>query len=114
MTLTRYEQETITSYVEGEQETTFRHNEDEKQADVCTTSPVMMRHMDKLCERYPDTYHCYRRDQYGASYKCPKDRVRVIPPVSEKRKEAGRRAGLKYGFKHGVDTAPDKCEAQGG
>jgi hypothetical protein len=81
MNLTKYERETIISY-----------NEDTDKADVYTCSKSVMRKLDKLCEKYPDTYQRVSSDEYSSTYVCPISRVRFSPPPSEKQMNARRRA----------------------
>ena len=45
-------------YSRYEQETSILWNEEDKTANVYTASPVTMRKLDKMCERFPDDYKC--------------------------------------------------------
>ena len=56
--LTRYEQETIVNYNNGE-----------KFATLYTADPVVMRRLDKLVEEYPDDYKIINKDEYSKTYK---------------------------------------------
>ena len=77
--LTRYEMETIVSY-----------NDEEREADVYTASKQVTRKLDKLCEQYPDTYRCVKRNPLQATYRCPKSHIRFGAPTSEARRQACR------------------------
>ena len=83
MELTRLEKETIVNY-----------NEEEPHAEVYTRSALVMRKLDKLCERFPDTYTCIKRNSEQATYHCPKDRVSFRPPTSEAQRSAGKKKAL--------------------
>jgi hypothetical protein len=97
MNLTRYEMETIVNY-----------NEDSQLAMIYTASKPVMRRLEKLCEKYPDTYTRTGGDMYSATYTCPKDRIRFAPPPSEKRREASRANALRHGFGSSKHTAPEQ------
>ena len=91
MMLTKVERETIINY-----------SEDTNQADIYTCSLQVMRKLDKLCEKYPDTYRCVSRDEYSATYECPICRVKFANPVSEKQRQANS--------KHGYKTSVQPCQ----
>ena len=97
MSLTRYEMETIVNF-----------NEDSQLAMIYTASKPAMRRLEKLCEKYPDTYTRTGGDSTSATYTCPKDRIRFAAPPSEKRREAGRLNAMRYGFGSNKDTAPEQ------
>ena len=84
MQFTKYEMETIVNY-----------NEDEAEASIYTASKNVMRKLDNLCERYPDTYRCIDREDYQATYRCPKGYINFKKPRSAAQVEAARAAASK-------------------
>lgn len=68
-TLSRYEQETIVNYNNGD-----------KIASVYTADPYIMRKLDKLVSKYPDTYKVVAEDNYSKTYEFPKKLVSFRPP----------------------------------
>ena len=50
--LTRYEMETVINY-----------NDEGSECTVYTASKGVMRKLDKLCERHPETYECTKRGE---------------------------------------------------
>ncbi len=80
-------------YSRYEQETSILWNEEDKTANVYTASPVTMRKLDKMCERFPDDYKCVWVDSDGGAKKytiAPK-LVSFRAPTSEAKREAARR-----------------------
>lgn len=76
-----------------EQKTVINTNVAEKAAEIYSADPVMIRRMDKLCEKRPDIFTCVREFKDGAKeYRRPKKCVRVSVPkvVSDKQREAAR------------------------
>ena len=67
--LNKYEQETIVNYTNGE-----------KTASIYTADPVVIRKLDKLVEKYPETYKVIAQDKYSKTYECPKKMVSFRPP----------------------------------
>jgi len=82
-----------------ERETTINFNEEDTEAQIYTCSDPYKRKLDKMCDRFPDTYRCESRTEYENIYYCPIDRIRFASPVTEARREAGSVTGSKYGFK---------------
>lgn len=80
-------------YSRYEQETSILWNEEDKTANVYTASPVTMRKLDKMCERFPDDYKCVWVDADGGAkkYRIAPKLVSFRPPVSEAVKERGRK-----------------------
>lgn len=80
-------------YSRYEQETTILWNEEDKTANVYTASPVTMRKLDKMCERFPDDYKCVWVDADGCAkkYRIAPKLVSFRPPVSEAQKAAARK-----------------------
>lgn len=74
----------------NEQETAINMLAAEKEADIYTSDPVMIRRMDKLCASRPDTFRLVREDEIGKTYRCPKKCVRVSAPrvMSEEQRAA--------------------------
>ncbi len=75
-----------------EMETIVNYNNGEKMADVYTADPVVMRKLDSLCERFPEDYECYKRDEWSANYRFSKKLVSFRTPVhmTEEQKERSR------------------------
>lgn len=75
-----------------EQETIVNYNLGEKMADVYTADPVVMRKLDKLCEKFPEEYECYKRDEWSANYRFSKKLIQFRTPVhmTEEQKEIAR------------------------
>lgn len=83
ITLTRLEQETIIVY-----------NAAEPNVEVYTADPVMMRRMDKLCEKRPEVFRIIKSDLISKTYMCPKKCIRVKAPrqmTEEQKQAAGER-----------------------
>jgi hypothetical protein len=80
--LSRYEQETIVNYNNGE-----------KFATLYTADPVVMRRLDKLVEEYPDDYKIINQDEYSKTYKFSKKLILYRKPVhlTEEQKELARK-----------------------
>ena len=84
MSLTRYEKETIVNY-----------NQESDEADIYTRDEVVMRRLDKLCEKYPDYYRCVGSTSVDKEYRCPKRLVGFKNPVimTEEQKEEAKKRG---------------------
>ena len=59
--LTRYEQETIINYNNGD-----------KMISLYTADPVVMKKLDKLVEKYPDAYKLVKQDSVSKTYEFSK------------------------------------------
>jgi hypothetical protein len=72
-----------------ETETTIDYNDAEKEAILYTCNKALTRKMDRLMEKYPETYRLIRQDECSKTYIFPKRYVRIGSPVilSEKQKE---------------------------
>ena len=76
----------------AEKETYVRFSAVDDKCILDTLESKWVRHMDKLCNTYPDEVKCIRRDSYGAvAYEFPKKFVSVrapkkCKPLSEERK----------------------------
>ena len=95
--LTRYEQETVISY-----------NNEEKKAILYSADPVVIRRMDKLCEKRPEYYKAIKEDYHkgellSKTYEFPKKLVKFyIPQIyTEEQKEELRRKGRELYEKYG-------------
>lgn len=86
MGLTRYEQETVVNYNNGD-----------KIASVYTADPVVMRKLDALVEKYPEDYKCVKKDKYSKMYEFPKKLVQFRNPIhlTEEQKEEKRQRLMK-------------------
>lgn len=71
MNLSRYEQETVINY-----------NNEESFASVYTRDPVIIRKLDKLCDKYPDAYKLVCEDDISKTYEFSKKLVRFGAPVT--------------------------------
>lgn len=79
MNLTRYERETYITF-----------NEEDELAVLTTRSKSVMTKLDKLCERFPETYKCSYRHKDQAEYTFHKRFVRYgtpREPMSDERRE---------------------------
>lgn len=65
-----------------EQETIINSNNAEKMAEVYTADPVMIRKLDKLVEKYPNTYKVVKQDDESKTYQFPKKLIRFGAPVT--------------------------------
>ena len=63
-----------------EQETIVNTDADTKMASVYTADPVYMRKLDKLVEKYPDTYKVVKEDELSKTYEFPKKLLSFRPP----------------------------------
>ena len=70
MKLTKYEQETIVNYNNGD-----------KLATIYTADPVIMNRLDKMVEKHPDTYKVIETTEISKTYECPKKLVSFRHPV---------------------------------
>ena len=85
--LTPYERETIILYNQGE-----------KEANVYTHDPKLIRRLQKLAEKYPDEVYWEKEHKNGScSYIVPKECVLVREPYSKERREAARQRALQNG-----------------
>lgn len=85
--LTPYEKETIILYNQGE-----------KEANVYTHDPKLIRRLQKLAEKYPDEVRLEKEHKNGScSYIVPKECVLVREPYSKERREAARQRALQNG-----------------
>lgn len=85
--LTPYERETIILYNQGE-----------KEANVYTHDPKLIRRLQKFAEKYPDEVRLEKEHKNGScSYIVPKDCVLVREPYSKERREAARQRALQNG-----------------
>lgn len=79
MNLTKYEQETVITYNNGE-----------KIATLYTADPLVMRKLDKLVEKDPDEYKVIKQDDCSKTYEFPKKLIgfrvtqRMTPEQREK------------------------------
>lgn len=75
----------------AEQETIINSDAESKMASVYTADPVMMRKLEKLAAKYPDSYKLVRQDEISVTYEFPKKLIRFGAPVtrvySEEEKE---------------------------
>ena len=67
--LTRYEQETIINYNNGD-----------KLVSLYTADTVVMKKLDKLVEKYPDTYKMIKQDSVSKTYEFSKKLISFRPP----------------------------------
>lgn len=86
MTLTNIERETIITF-----------NAAEDTAEVYTADPVYIRKLDKLCERFPDTYKFMeelsdKRCKESKTYSMPKRLVKFRSPITREINEEQRAA----------------------
>ncbi len=65
-----------------EQETIVNSNNAEKMAEVYTADPVMIRKLDKMVEKYPNTYKVIKQDDESKTYQFPKKLIRFGAPVT--------------------------------
>ena len=65
-----------------EQETIINSNNAEKMAEVYTADPVMIRKLDKMVEKYPNTYKVIKQDDESKTYQFPKKLIRFGAPVT--------------------------------
>ena len=65
-----------------EQETIINSNNAEKMAEVYTADPVMIRKLDKMVEKYPNTYKVVKQDDESKTYQFPKKLIRFGAPVT--------------------------------
>lgn len=65
-----------------EQETIVNSNNAEKMAEVYTADPVMIRKLDKMVEKYPNTYKVVKQDDESKTYQFPKKLIRFGAPVT--------------------------------
>lgn len=86
MGLTRYEQETIVNYNNGD-----------KIASVYTADPIVIRKLDALVEKYPEDYKCIEQNDYSKTYEFPKKLVQFRHPIhlTEEQKEESRQRFMK-------------------
>lgn len=77
--LSRYEMETVINF-----------NAEEKTATVYTRDKSILRKIDALCARFPDTFKVIAEDSISRTYEVPKRLVKVAAPrvMSEAQKEA--------------------------
>ncbi len=77
--LSRYEMETVINF-----------NAEEKTATVYTRDKSILRKIDALCARFPDTFKVIAEDSISRTYEVPKKLVKVAAPrvMSESQKEA--------------------------
>jgi len=82
MRLTRYEQETIINFNAGDQTAT-----------LYTRDPAIIRKIDALVIKYPDTYKCIGETDIDKTYEMPKSFVCYRKPrrLSEEQREAARK-----------------------
>lgn len=79
MGLSKYEQETVINYNNGE-----------KTATLYTADPIVMRKMDKLVEKDPDEYKVIKENDISKTYEFPKKLIgfrvtqRMTPEQREK------------------------------
>jgi hypothetical protein len=65
-----------------EQETIVNSNAEEKMAEVYTADPVFIRKLDKMVEKYPETYKVIKQDEISKTYQFPKKLIRFGAPVT--------------------------------
>ena len=93
------------NYSRSEQETSIIWDEEEKVARVYTASPVSMRKLDRLCERYPAEYkRVWVEGTEGqvvtaAKYEVPCKRIMFGRPATEAQSTARRRNLAKIASK---------------
>ena len=73
-----------------EMETVINFNAEEKTAIVYTRDKSILRKIDALCARFPDTFKVIAEDSISRTYSVPKRLVKVAAPrvMSEAQKEA--------------------------
>ena len=97
------------AYSRCEQETSIVWDEGTKTAIIYTASPVSMRKLDRLCERFPHEYHRIWQELDGsdrvtaAKYITNCRYVRFGKPASEARKEAGRRIAAMMAERQNIE-----------
>lgn len=67
-----------------EQETIVNYSEDGKEAQIYTASPIVMRKLDKLCEKYPNYYSLTAQDKYSKTYQTTKKMIAFKKPSTYK------------------------------
>jgi len=104
--LTRYEQETVIGY-----------NNEEKTATLYTADPVVIRRMDRLCEKRPEYYRVIKEEMYkgellSKTYEFPKKLIKFYVPqvYTEEQLENLRRKGRELYEKYGSSEKYDGKE----
>lgn len=89
----------------SERETTIRYDAETKQAIIDTVIPGDILKLDRLVEKYPETYRVLREDpDFGSKvYTCPAKYVRFGMPPSAAVVEAARR-NSHYSPKNATDS----------
>lgn len=88
--LSRYEQETIVNYNNGD-----------KTCTVYTADPIVMRKLDSLVDRFPNHYKLIAQDEVSKTYEFSKKLVSFRTPpreLTEEEKERNRQNLAKYAF----------------
>ena len=82
MRLTRYEKETIINFNAGDQTAT-----------LYTRDPAIIRKIDALVIKYPDTYKCIGETDIDKTYEMPKSFVSYRKPrrLSDEQREAAKK-----------------------
>ena len=95
-TLTKYEKETVLLY-----------NQSHDPITICTYDPGLRRRLREYAVRHPDLCRRVDKQKYPdyAEYEIQKDRVsiRLLPPMSEEKREAAREKAKAAG----LGTRPD-------
>ena len=88
--LTRYEQETVVNFNNGD-----------KTATIYTRDPYILSKLAKLAEKYPDAYKVIEEDEISKTYECSKKLIRFSAPprqLSEEEKEINRQRLAQYAY----------------
>lgn len=89
-----------------EQETIITFNESEPTATVYTFNRALQSRLNKMVSEHPKLF-LRRTDLNGFEgselYEIPKDRIKVIAPTSEARREAARRNAANLAGRHNTD-----------
>jgi hypothetical protein len=81
-----------------EQETLISFNRKDKIAQVYTHEPRLIRRLQALSLKYPDTFRLTDTDfECGFTYEMPKGLISIRAPISKEQRAAMRERGLKIG-----------------
>lgn len=81
-----------------ERETTINWCVAHKTASIDTADPIVIRKLDKLVQKHPETYQCVKVDERfkAKMYEVPAKYIRFRKPPSQAKQEAGRRNGRLF------------------
>ena len=82
-----------------EQETLISFNREEALAEVYTHEPRLIKRLQALSCKFPDTFKLTRiHSNDGFSFELPKKLISIRAPTSEKRRREMREQGLRIGY----------------